>query len=62
MFMDYFGINDLNELPTQKDFSADENTIGEKSTRMKIIQIIKPVEIRLNKRQMRICSGVMPIN
>ena len=27
--MDYFGINDLNELPTPKDFSADENTIGE---------------------------------
>ncbi len=28
-FMDYFGINDLNELPTPKDFSVDENTIGE---------------------------------
>lgn len=30
-FMDYFGINDLKELPTPKDFSAEENnnTIGE---------------------------------
>lgn len=28
-FMDYFGINDLRELPTPKDFSAEENTIGE---------------------------------
>jgi segregation and condensation protein B len=29
-FMEYFGINDLNELPTPKDFAApDENTIGE---------------------------------
>ena len=28
-FMDYFGINDLKELPTPKDFSMDENTIGE---------------------------------
>jgi segregation and condensation protein B len=27
--MDYFGINDLKELPTPKDFSMDENTIGE---------------------------------
>ena len=28
-FMDYFGINDLNELPTPKDFSLDEDIIGE---------------------------------
>ncbi len=28
-FMDYFGINDLKELPTPKDFSSKENTIGE---------------------------------
>ncbi len=29
-FMEYFGINDLNELPTPKDFTqADENVIGE---------------------------------
>ena len=28
-FMDYFGINGLNELPTPKDFSVDENIIGE---------------------------------
>lgn len=28
-FMDYFGINDLKELPTPKDFHAEENTIGE---------------------------------
>ena len=29
-FMEYFGINDLNELPTPKDFAPpDENTIGE---------------------------------
>ncbi len=28
-FMDYFGINDLKELPTPKDFTLDENTIGE---------------------------------
>jgi len=27
-FMDYFGINDLKELPTPKDFSQEENTIG----------------------------------
>ena len=27
-FMDYFGINDLKELPTPKDFSHEENTIG----------------------------------
>ena len=28
-FMEYFGINDLNELPTPKDFPQDENKIGE---------------------------------
>ena len=28
-FMEYFGINDLNELPTPKDFSNEVNTIGE---------------------------------
>jgi segregation and condensation protein B len=28
-FMEYFGINDLTELPTPKDFSAEDNTIGE---------------------------------
>lgn len=28
-FMDYFGINDLKELPTPKDFASDENVIGE---------------------------------
>lgn len=28
-FMEYFGINDLSELPTPKDFSVDDNTIGE---------------------------------
>ena len=28
-FMDYFGINDLKELPTPKDFATEENTIGE---------------------------------
>jgi len=28
-FMEYFGINDLSELPTPKDFAAEENTIGE---------------------------------
>ena len=27
-FMDYFGINDLKELPTPKDFSTEDNTIG----------------------------------
>jgi len=27
--MDYFGINDLKELPTPKDFTLDGNTIGE---------------------------------
>ncbi|MEP0986252.1 SMC-Scp complex subunit ScpB [Ekhidna sp.] len=28
-FMDYFGINDLKELPTPKDFTTEENSIGE---------------------------------
>lgn len=28
-FMEYFGINDINELPTPKDFAQEENTIGE---------------------------------
>lgn len=28
-FMEYFGINDLAELPTPKDFANDVNTIGE---------------------------------
>ena len=28
-FMEYFGINDLNELPTPKDFAEEDNTIGE---------------------------------
>jgi len=28
-FMEYFGINDLEELPTPKDFSQEENKIGE---------------------------------
>ena len=27
-FMDYFGINDLKELPTPKDFAIEENEIG----------------------------------
>lgn len=30
-FMEYFGINDLKDLPTPKDFAPDENTIGEES-------------------------------
>lgn len=30
-FMDYFGINDLKELPTPKDFSTEENSIGEEN-------------------------------
>lgn len=31
-FMEYFGINSLNELPTPKDFTpADDNSIGEES-------------------------------
>lgn len=28
-FMDYFGINDINELPTPKDFAQNEHEIGE---------------------------------
>jgi len=28
-FMDYFGINELNELPVLKDFSKNENEVGE---------------------------------
>ena len=28
-FMDYFGINDLKELPTLKDFQQEENQIGD---------------------------------
>lgn len=28
-FMDYFGINELSELPTPKDFSEEQNEIGE---------------------------------
>jgi len=28
-FMEYFGINNLNELPTPKDFAKEENIIGE---------------------------------
>jgi segregation and condensation protein B len=28
-FMEYFGINDINELPTPKDFTQEVNTIGE---------------------------------
>lgn len=28
-FMEYFGINDINELPTPKDFTSEVNTIGE---------------------------------
>ncbi len=27
-FMEYFGINDLSDLPTPKDFATDENQIG----------------------------------
>ncbi len=30
-FMDYFGINDLNELPTIKDIRQDVNIIGEEN-------------------------------
>ena len=30
-FMEYFGINDLAELPTPQDFSSEVNTIGEES-------------------------------
>jgi segregation and condensation protein B len=28
-FMDYFGINDLKDLPTPKDFTTEENQIGQ---------------------------------
>ena len=27
--MEYFGINDLQELPTPKEFTSEVNTIGE---------------------------------
>ena len=30
-FMEYFGINDLKDLPTPKDFTQEENKIGEES-------------------------------
>ncbi len=30
-FMDYFGINDLKDLPTPKDFAVDENVIGDQN-------------------------------
>lgn len=30
-FMEYFGINDLSELPQPKDFKAEENEIGNQS-------------------------------
>jgi segregation and condensation protein B len=30
-FMEYFGINNLKDLPTPKDFAPEENTIGEES-------------------------------
>lgn len=30
-FMEYFGINDLNELPVPKEFSTETNVIGENS-------------------------------
>ena len=30
-FMDYFGINDIKELPTPKDFATEENEIGAQS-------------------------------
>jgi segregation and condensation protein B len=30
-FMDYFGINDLKELPSPKDFQQEENTIGQEN-------------------------------
>jgi segregation and condensation protein B len=30
-FMEYFGINELQELPTPRDFSKDENSIGDEN-------------------------------
>ena len=33
-FMDYFGINDLNELPTPRDFAPRENEIGPENAEM----------------------------
>jgi segregation and condensation protein B len=30
-FMEYFGINDLKDLPTPKDFSQEENQIGKEN-------------------------------
>jgi segregation and condensation protein B len=30
-FMEYFGINDLKDLPNPKDFAKEENTIGEEN-------------------------------
>lgn len=33
-FMEYFGISDLTELPTPKDFTSEVNTIGENSESM----------------------------
>jgi len=30
-FMEYFGINHLQDLPTPRDFNVEDNTIGEKS-------------------------------
>lgn len=30
-FMEYFGINDLKDLPTPKDFAHEENSIGEQN-------------------------------
>ena len=30
-FMDYFGINSLNQLPTIKDFQKEENSIGDET-------------------------------
>ncbi len=35
-FMEYFGINDINELPTLKDFSTEENTIGEEEAPLEL--------------------------
>jgi segregation and condensation protein B len=29
--MEYFGINDLKDLPTPKDFSQEENQIGKEN-------------------------------